>query len=213
MRRQKTKKVTILRTPQQARSRRTRERILSSAIACFEELGYEEATTAAIARHAGIAVGTLYGYFKDKRDILLELLDATINEIATYVVRSLEPKGWRKGSPRAGVRNLIDALFHTRTFNPGMQRIVWERYFKDAEFRAAVQAIEHRVRTAMVELFAVLKADGRLRIADVSTAAFVIYMSVEWIASRLMLDPTGTEIDLTVAAVSDMVSRFLFRDS
>ena len=203
----------VLRTPQQARSRRSREKILHAAIACFEELGYDETTTAAIARRAGLAVGSVYGYFKDKRAILLELLDSTTNEIADYVVRGLEPKMWRSGDPRASIRRLIDAIFHTRTIQPGLQRILWERYFKDPEFRAAVQAIERRVRAALVELFAVLKVDGRVRVTDVQTAAFVVYTAIEWTATRLQLGTAGTEIDATVAAASDMVSRFIFHDT
>jgi AcrR family transcriptional regulator len=200
------------RTPQQARSRRTRERILQSAVTGFEARGYDATTTAHIARRAGIAVGTLYGYFPDKRAILLELLATTTTEIADYVVHGLDPALWAEAGPRASVRSLIDALFHTRTFNPGMQRILWERYFKDAEFRARVRAIEHRVRQAMVTLFDALKGQNRLRVDDAETAAFVIYTAVEWTAARLMLGETAAEIDRTVAAVSDMVSRFLFRD-
>lgn len=200
------------RTPQQARSRRTRQQILEAAVECFEELGYDETTTAEIARRAGIAVGTFYGYFKDKRSILLELLEGTVKEIADYVIRSLDPEVWRHADARASVRSLIDALFHTRTFNPGMQRILWERYFKDPEFRDAVQAIEQRVRAATVTLLEALEADGRLRIHDFPTAAFVIYTAVEWTASRLMLGGAAAEIDAAVEATSDMVSRFLFPD-
>jgi len=201
------------RTPQQARSRKTRERVLAAAVACFEKRGYDETTTAAIARRAGIGVGTLYGYFKDKRAILLELLQGTTTEIADYVVRGLDPAVWRDGDPRSSVRTLIDALFHTRTFNPGMQRILWERYFKDDEFRAAVQAIEQRIRGALLRLFKVMKAEGRLRVRDVATAAFVVYTSIEWTASRLMLEAPAVDIDPTVEAASDMVSRFLFHDA
>lgn len=205
-------KLAPLRTPQQARSRRTRERILKAAIACFEAHGYEETTTAQIARRARIAVGTVYTYFKDKRAILLELLDGTANEIANYVVRSLDPALWQDTDPRTSVRKLIDALFHAQTFNPGMQRIVWERYFKDRQFRRAVEAIEARVRTAMLELFVALKSTQKLRVRDFEAAAFVIHSAIQWIASRLVLGAPGANTDAAVAAASDMVSRFLFRD-
>ena len=203
---------THRRTPQQARSRRTREQILKAAVACFEQRGYEETTTAEIARRARIAVGTFYLYFTDQRAILLELLDGTINEIANYVVQNLQPDAWRHADPRASVRRLIDALFHARTINPGLQRILWERYFKDPRFRAAVQVIEHRIRAAMLELFAALDAEGRLRVTDLGAAAFMVYTAIEWTASRLVLGEGGTEIAPAVEAASDMVSRFLFRD-
>ena len=75
-----------------------------------------------------------------------------------------------------------------------------------------MQAIEQRIRAAMLDLFAALQADGRLRITDHAAAAFVVYSAIEWTASRLVLGGAGTEIESAVEAASDMVSRFLFRD-
>ena len=202
--------VREIRVPQQARSRKTRARALDAAVACFEELGYDETTTAEIARRARIGVGTLYGYFRDKRDILLELLGETVNEIANYAIRELDPAAWHGNDPREQIRNLIDALFRTRRINPGMQRILWERYFKDPEFRSAVQEIEQRVIAALVLLLESLRAGGLVRIDDSTTAAFVVYSSVEWTASRLILAGDEAAVDRAVVATSDMVSRFLF---
>jgi len=198
------------RTPQQARSRETRRRILEAGVSCFEAHGYDNTTTAAIARRAGVAVGTVYGYFGDKRAILLELADRTSNEIADRIVASLDPAAWREADPGASVRTLIDTLFHTRTFNPGMQRILWERYFKDPEFRGGLERVERRIRAAMLNLFEALQAQGRLRIDDLPTATFVLYSAIEWIAARLMLGASAVHIDLAVATTSDMASRFLF---
>jgi len=201
-----------VRTPQQERSRRTRERVLAAAVACFEEHGYDKTTTAAIAAHAGIAVGTLYGYFRDKRAILLELIDATTNEIAEHVVKGLEPDAWRGADPRERTRELIDAIFHTRSFNPGMQRIVWERFFKDDAVRGAMETIERRVQGALAELLASLQAEGRLRVDDVQTSAILIHLSVEWMSNRLVLAEDERRTAAAVDACTDMIARFLFRD-
>lgn len=46
-----------------------REAILTAARTLFVEKGYEEATIADIAKQAGIAVGTVYLYFRNKHDI------------------------------------------------------------------------------------------------------------------------------------------------
>lgn len=200
----------LVRVPQQARSIRTRERVLAAAIACFEQQGYDETTTAQIAKRARIAVGTLYGYFRDKREILLELMGSHIKVIADQTVVELDPARWRQGDPRAHVRALIDMLFHARRFNPGMHRILWERYFKDDKFRAAVQAIEFEVRGALVRLLWTLKAEKRVRVVDVESAAFVIYTSIEWTASRLVLAGSDADIKPAVESMSDMVSRYLF---
>lgn len=199
-----------IRTPQQARSRRTRERVLQAAVAAFEQGGFDETTTAAIARRAGIGVGTLYGYFADKRAILLELLDGTVRAIADHVVDGLAPERWRTGDPRGHIRALIEAVFAARHFSPGIQRILWERYFKDPGFRSAVLQIEHRVREALEGLIRSYDGGARLRAVDPHAAAFVIHTAVEWTASRLVLGDDAIESASAVEAATDMVWRFLF---
>lgn len=202
----------FVRTPKQARSRRTREEILKAAISCFESKGYDQTTTAAIARKARVAVGTLYGYFTDKRAILLELLEGTTRDISDYVVRNLEPSLWMEANLRDRVRALIDALLHTRRIQPGIQRILWERYFKDLEFRKAVEAIEERVKAAMVQLFEALAERGKLRLSDYHTAAFVIHAAVEWTTSRVTLSESEADVGSTVEALTDMICRYVFAD-
>lgn len=201
-----------VRQPQQARSRRTRERILEAAVAAFETGGYDETTTAAIARRAGVGVGTLYAWFPDKRALLLEILDGTVRAIADHVVEALVPERWREGDPRAHLRAVIEAVLGARLISPGIQRILWERYFKDPEFRGAVLDLEHRVRGAIETLLESLAADGRLRPIEPRAAAFVIHTSIEWTASRLVLGEADVPHEAAVEAATEMVARFLLRD-
>ena len=102
--------------------------------------GFDETTTAAIARRAGIGVGTLYGYFPDKRAILLELLDGTVRAIADHVVDGLAPERWRERRPARPHPRADRGHLRRAHFSPGIQRILWERYFKDPGFRDAVRA-------------------------------------------------------------------------
>ncbi len=48
------------------------QRILEAAIKVFAEQGFYKATISAIAREAGVADGTIYLYFKNKDDILVQ---------------------------------------------------------------------------------------------------------------------------------------------
>lgn len=201
-----------VRVPVQARSRRTRQRVLEAAAETFENLGYQETTTAEIARRAGIAVGSVYDYFRDKRAILLELLHDTVEQVADLVVQGLAPETWRHADPRESVRKLLELVFHSRTLRPGLQRILWERFFQDPEVRAAVEAIEERVRGAIAALLQVLRDEGLTRIEDPATAAFVVHLSVEWTSSRLVLGGAPVDIDAAVDSATDMISRYLFED-
>ena len=202
----------VVRTPQQARSRETRERIVAAAIAAFEEHGYDDTNTAAIARRAGIGVGTLYGYFADKRKLMLEILDGTVREMADMVVEALDPARWAAGDPREHVRFAIEAVVGSRRISPGLQRILWERHLRDPEFRDANMAIESRMIAALEELFAALRARGVLREVDAHAAAYVVHASVEWIATRLVLGEADVVREDVVEAATDMIARFLLAD-
>jgi AcrR family transcriptional regulator len=60
------KKTSLRRQPQQKRSQERVEQILDAAAIVFDEVGFEAATTHAIASHAKAAVGSLYQFFPDK---------------------------------------------------------------------------------------------------------------------------------------------------
>ena len=201
-----------VRVPQQARSRRTRRAVLEAAVACFEEQGFDETTTARIARRAGIAVGTLYGYFRDKEEILLELLDTTVAEVADRVVERLTPNHWEGADPRDIARTLIDSIFHSQRVRPGLQRIMWERYFKDEEFRRPFEAIRSRIREAILHFADALAERGLLRDMDRESASFVILNAVQWNATQAFLFASEDEIDARASATADLVIRYVFRD-
>ena len=61
-------------TPQQERSRVTVEVILEAAGQLLVQQGYAAASTNAIARRAGVSIGSLYQYFPNKESIFLELM-------------------------------------------------------------------------------------------------------------------------------------------
>lgn len=55
-------------------TRMRKEQILNAAFTVFSEKGFASATTAEIARLAGVAEGTIYIYFKSKRDLLIAVV-------------------------------------------------------------------------------------------------------------------------------------------
>jgi AcrR family transcriptional regulator len=52
----------------------TRDRILAAAAEVFAERGYEGAAMSDIARRAGFTTGAIYGRFRDKAELLLEVV-------------------------------------------------------------------------------------------------------------------------------------------
>lgn len=62
------------RVPVQKRSLEKYEKILTAAFHLFNERGYYNITTADISKEAGVATGSIYSYFVDKKEIYLEVI-------------------------------------------------------------------------------------------------------------------------------------------
>jgi AcrR family transcriptional regulator len=67
-----------MRTKQESK----RQRILESARTVFAAQGFEHATIRDLARHSGVADGTIYNYFQDKDAILQALIVDLIEKLA-----------------------------------------------------------------------------------------------------------------------------------
>ena len=90
-----------------------RQAILTAARELFAGQGYEETTIAEIARAAGVAVGTVYLYFQNKHDVLVDVCLALKAEVA-QVIQSPEILALPlQQVPRA----VIEATFRTSRKN------------------------------------------------------------------------------------------------
>ena len=71
----------VVREPQQERSIEKKNRIIDAGYQLFSEVGYYGTNTAEIAKRAGVSTGIVYGYFRDKRDILICVLEIYIERV------------------------------------------------------------------------------------------------------------------------------------
>lgn len=62
------------------------EEILEAAVRIFSEKGYSAATTSEIAKEAGIAEGTIFRYFKTKKDILNKVMVKLVEVLGERLV-------------------------------------------------------------------------------------------------------------------------------
>ena len=70
-----------VREPQQKRSIDKKNRIIEAGYELFAKDGYFNTNTSEIAKKAGVSTGIVYGYFHDKRDILIEVLDIYVDNV------------------------------------------------------------------------------------------------------------------------------------
>ena len=80
----------VVREPRQERSIEKKNRIIEAGYELFSEVGYYGTNTADIAKKAGVSTGIVYGYFQDKRDILISVLDVYIEKVFEPIYKKFE---------------------------------------------------------------------------------------------------------------------------
>jgi AcrR family transcriptional regulator len=102
---------SLLRKPQQARSRRTLERMLAAALDLLRSDGPDALTVAAITRGARTSVGSFYARFEGKDDLLRYLGERSLGEaLDTWgQLREAVPSGDLRSRVEPVVRGLLGA--------------------------------------------------------------------------------------------------------
>lgn len=111
------------RPPRQARGQRRVEAILAAAAALFDEVGYDAATTNAIAARAETAIGSLYRFFPDKEAILRALADRHLRELRAVYDAALGPEAEALPLPEL-VGRVVDPLAAFYAAHPGVRPLV-----------------------------------------------------------------------------------------
>lgn len=106
-----------VREPKQKRSIEKKERILSAAQNLFMEKGYFDMTTVEIAKAAGLSTGTVYAYFKDKKDILLECLSTNGDNYVKQITDELSKFSQDKNLFNT-IKNILKIFIQLHTTYP-----------------------------------------------------------------------------------------------
>jgi len=101
----------------QAARRERKQQILVAAREIFAKRGYARTTVDDIALEAGVARGTFYLYFDDKRDVFEELVDAFAGQIGAAIVRIVtdDPKRTVSSQVLENIRAILGVCLAERS--------------------------------------------------------------------------------------------------
>ena len=132
--------------PLGTRGRRTRATILKSASQVFIETGWNGASIAAISDQAGVAVGTVYQYFRSKEEIISAI-------VAEWALKALaDVRTWDPADGLEGLAGLIGRYVDMYARTAKFQRL-WEEV-------SVVEPALAELRAELTELFVHMFADA-----------------------------------------------------
>ena len=162
-------------TKRKSAKRRTgdesRQRILAAASDVFAEHGFEKTTIRAVAGKAGISIGGIYLYFRNKEELYTGLMRSQMEEFLGRV------EALRSEEPLAALQRMIDlymeiAVTKTRMLSTSIKEydLEFKRPIRDAFFRA-----QHRV---IIDVLKRGMLNGSFRSMDGTATALMILVTL-----------------------------------
>ncbi len=193
--------------PKQKRAWRTRERLMHAAAQLFSEQGYDATTTNQISRKARVSVGIFYKYFRDKRDIFLEIYREYSTRVVETLVAELDPERWREADIQSAVQSLVRTAYESHKVDPGIRHAFTQIAMKDPAFREMRDEIRQRYRAPLERLLR--EHSSEISVCNIPVAAFIIDEAVEACVHQAIFFHTEfNEADL-VEELARMVCHYL----
>ena len=197
--------------PKQARSKKTKEKMVQAAIRLFQERGYEKTTSNDIASEAGVSVGSFYVYFTDKRQLLLTIFDRLADELYKNIFDGLKPEHLFDSNLRRRIKQAVANTIIDKQKHSGLHRVVSELLLKDPDFAARHKAVMARSMAKLQELISLAEKAGLTWGIDVEAAAFIVQRVVFDVSQDYVTGCCEFDKERAIDALADMIHRFVFR--
>ncbi|AXE63201.1 TetR family transcriptional regulator [Hyphomonas sp. CACIAM 19H1] len=187
------------RNPKQARAQATVDAILAATFQLLESEGESRLTTNRIAERAGVSIGTLYQYFRDRDDIL-----AAMGERQAEALRQKVTEIVLAAPEQDAIRTIIQAIMGGIEGSPETRIVLM-----DALFKARGESIMSEHHLAFVEAIS-SRSDLNLVLgresAFVLTHAVICLLRAAAAEPELELDPKALEDELVLLIESYLIA-------
>jgi len=112
-----------VRKPKQSRSKATASSIVEAATQILAQGGWPAFNTNAIAKRAGVSIGSLYEYFPNKQALLDKIANAHLDDGEALVAAQVQ-KAANFESVAGIIETLVTALVRLHQHNPKLHRVL-----------------------------------------------------------------------------------------
>lgn len=202
--------MSTVRIPRQQRSMQTKSRIMKAAFQLFARKGIHGTNSKEIVEKAGVSIGSFYSYFKNKKTLLLEMLEEFLDRVYLTIWKQVDSHMVREFG-REDIKVIIENVFKAYAISPEFMRQTHALRYSDPDIKRLFDR-ERSKEVAQIQYVIETNAD-RLRAKDPYAAAIVIHNAVECVAhSASFLGPKIDESRL-IDELTDMIYNYVFREA
>lgn len=140
-----------IRKPQQQRSIEKKQWIIQAGFALFTQKGFHNTNTMEIAKAAGVSTGTVYSYFKDKKDVFMACLRQYYDEMIDPLYKTISEVR-DLDSLEEVVTLIIDKANEAHTTSRAAHDEIMAMTFLDEDIRKLALEFEEKSVLTLAEL-------------------------------------------------------------
>ena len=183
-----------------------RKKIARIAMELFAHNGYEKTSIREITSQAGMGKGTFYDYFKDKEDILNEIVNLLFDELAGILVGKIsnveEPITQLKMLLKEAVIMSGDSDQLVLSYMDIWRRAVIQKH--ESEYINVFQKNLEDSKKAIAAIIEAAKAEGKIRAdIDSSMIATVLLALIDGLCIHFMTSKSGMDVDTIIQSFFD----------
>ncbi|MEI3614868.1 TetR/AcrR family transcriptional regulator [Pseudogracilibacillus sp. SO30301A] len=199
---------TKRRIPKQDRSIQNRDKILNAGLKLFSEKGYYDTTTNEIAKVAGVSIGSLYSYFKDKDAIFLNILDNYHKRFLSFFHENDEDLSYELYAHdiRQWLKNLMVKLLDIHESVKTLNREMNIMYHSKPQVARIMDTQTERIRTMTMSFI----ARSESSVYDIEATSAVIVDLISKVIDRILYkENDNLDKDNIIEATIDILVKYL----
>ncbi len=185
-----------------------RARLLDALERLLERRDFADVTADAVASEAGLAHGTFYRHFRDKRDALRAALER-VRENRGPALDALADDVAGAAEARAGIRRLVESVLRPPAEHPALLRAYYALGLRDEEFARERAERKAAASKRLREHLDALRARGLTELGDAEAAAAALFAMLDGFYREAVLDGDPLD-DARIAGAAEVMERSVF---
>jgi AcrR family transcriptional regulator len=197
------------RTPRQERSIATKDQLFKAALELFAEEGYHRTTSKKIAARAGMAVGSFYAYYRNKKAVFLEAIEYYYGQIAEDALGELPGLAESPDQdPREYLAAIIGKLYDAHDISPQLHREITGMRYSDPDVDRLISAEERKTVLRVQKILESMRPAPAIE--DTEAAAYVVHRSAEELIHSIKIFGPPIDPQRLLSELKRMLGRYLF---
>jgi TetR/AcrR family transcriptional regulator, fatty acid metabolism regulator protein len=176
-------------------------KIRQAAVHVFSQEGFHQARMTSIAQKAGVAVGTIYNYYKDKDDLLLSVFEDSFR----FRMDFLKQLGKTSLPIKDQIQHLLESHFEQiRGQQELAELILFERFHRGSRLRDRILALQKTIIDQIAEFIRDGISEGWVRPCHPQVVAQALFDLVQTMTACWVFASPDDEDDIFESAPKEL---------